>query len=154
MRHLWRMCFALFVSSIAFYLGPDRLPVALRIPAFRAAGVLLPIAAIVYWRWRLRGKRPLSSIVQISAPEAVSMVNDVILPFHVLAGILALVFGYVALFAAKGGRLHQQSRQVLRLRDGRDGARRRIDGGDRSEGQPDEHRGRPADLLFRRDRVC
>ncbi len=64
MRHLWRMCFALFVSSIAFYLGPDRLPVALRIPALRAAAVLLPIVVIVYWKWRLRAKRPLRNIVR------------------------------------------------------------------------------------------
>jgi uncharacterized membrane protein len=53
-RHLWRMCFALFLSSIAFYLGPNRLPEALRIPALRPAAVLVPIAAIVYWNWRLR----------------------------------------------------------------------------------------------------
>ena len=69
-RHLWRMCFALFVSSIAFYLGPDRLPVALRIPALRAAAVLLPLAVIVYWKWRLRAKRPLRSLVHVSAAEA------------------------------------------------------------------------------------
>ena len=71
MRHLWRMCFALFVSSIAFYLGPERLPEALRSPAFRAAGVLLPVAAIAYWKWRLRVKRPVREIVRLAAPEAV-----------------------------------------------------------------------------------
>jgi len=70
-RHLWRMCFALFVSSIAFYLGPDRLPLVLRNPAFRAAGVLLPIAAIAYWRWKLRARRPMRDIVRIDVPEAV-----------------------------------------------------------------------------------
>lgn len=41
------------------------------------------------------------------------MVNNVILPFHVLAGILALVFGYVALFAAKGGWLHRRSGRLF-----------------------------------------
>jgi hypothetical protein len=66
MRHLWRMCFAVFVSSIAFYLGPDRLPVALRIPALRAVAVLLPIVAIVYWRWRLRGKKRVRGIITSS----------------------------------------------------------------------------------------
>jgi hypothetical protein len=70
MRHLWRMCFALFVSSIAFYLGPDRLPEALQSPAFRATGVLLPIAAIAYWKWKLRAKRPIREFVQISAVDA------------------------------------------------------------------------------------
>jgi uncharacterized membrane protein len=56
-RHLWRMCFGLFIASIAFYLGPDRLPASLRSPAFRAAGVLTPIAAMGYWLWRLRNRR-------------------------------------------------------------------------------------------------
>ena len=32
-----------------------------------------------------------------------------LLPIHILAGVLALVFGYVALFAAKGATLHRKS---------------------------------------------
>ncbi len=56
-RHLWRMCFALFIASIAFYLGPDRIPEAMRSPAIRGLGVLLPIFAMSYWLWRLRAKR-------------------------------------------------------------------------------------------------
>jgi uncharacterized membrane protein len=71
MRHLWRMCFALFVSSIAFYLGPDRLPEALRSPIFRAAAVLLPLVAIGYWKWRLRGRKPVGAVVRVTAPEAI-----------------------------------------------------------------------------------
>jgi uncharacterized membrane protein len=58
-RHLWRMCFALFVASIAFFLGPDRLPEMLRSPVFRASGVLLPIAAMSYWMWRIRTRNTL-----------------------------------------------------------------------------------------------
>ena len=53
-RHLWRMCFALFIASIAFYLGPGRVPEALRIPALLAGAVLVPIVAMLYWLWRLR----------------------------------------------------------------------------------------------------
>ena len=41
-RHLWRMCLALFVASLAF-LAPNRLPEFLRILPLRVAGVLLPI---------------------------------------------------------------------------------------------------------------
>jgi uncharacterized membrane protein len=70
-RHLWRMCFALFLSSIAFYLGPDRLPEALRIPALRVGAVLMPLAAIGYWKWQLRSKRPLRQIVHVASVEAV-----------------------------------------------------------------------------------
>ena len=32
-----------------------------------------------------------------------------LLPFHILAGISALVFGYVALYATKGATLHRRS---------------------------------------------
>ncbi len=32
-----------------------------------------------------------------------------ILPFHIVAGVLALAFGYVALVAAKGARVHRKS---------------------------------------------
>jgi uncharacterized membrane protein len=69
-RHLWRMCFALFIASIAFYLGQGRVPEPLRIPALLAAGVLLPIVAILYWVWRIRHKRPVRAIVCDSAREA------------------------------------------------------------------------------------
>lgn len=69
-RHLWRMCFALFLSSIAFYLGPDRLPAVLRIPALRVGAVLVPIIAIAYWNWRFRAKRSPIGRLHLGVPEA------------------------------------------------------------------------------------
>jgi uncharacterized membrane protein len=69
-RHLWRMCFGTFVASIAFYLGPDRLPEALQSPAFRAAGVLLPLMVMAYWLWRLRARRAAHSITRVTLKEA------------------------------------------------------------------------------------
>ena len=44
-----------------------RVPEVIRTPALNAGGVLLPIVAMVYWLWRLRGKRPLRGIVRVSA---------------------------------------------------------------------------------------
>lgn len=70
MRHLWRMCFALFVSSLAFYLGRVQLPLMLRNPAFRAAGALLPLAAIAYWKWQLRARRPVRDLVRVAVEAA------------------------------------------------------------------------------------
>ena len=70
-RHLWRMCFALFIASIAFYLGPNRLPEGFRSPALRGAAVLLPITAMTFWLWRLRAKRAARAIVHLTAPEAI-----------------------------------------------------------------------------------
>ena len=43
-----------------------------------------------------------------------------ILPVHILAGMLALVFGYVALLCDEGRDAASQERNALRLRDGRD----------------------------------
>jgi uncharacterized membrane protein len=72
-RHLWRMCFAMFIASIAFFLGRGRVPAAIRTPALIAAGVLLPIVAMAYWLWRVRGRRSVRGIVRISAPETASL---------------------------------------------------------------------------------
>jgi hypothetical protein len=58
-RHLWRMCFALCISSIAFFLGPGRIPEAMRNPVLLGGGVLLPIVAMAYWLGRLRGRSTL-----------------------------------------------------------------------------------------------
>jgi len=69
-RHLWRMCFALFVASIAFYLGRTRVPEMFRIPALLAAGVLLPLAAMFYWLWRIRMRQTFVGIVGLSAPRS------------------------------------------------------------------------------------
>lgn len=70
-RHLWRMCFALFVASIAFFLGGSRVPEMFRHPAVLASGVLLPIVAMLYWRWRLRTRRICRDMVVVPAPEAI-----------------------------------------------------------------------------------
>jgi uncharacterized membrane protein len=54
-RHLWRMCFAMWIAAASFFLGPPgRVPEAIRIPAVQAAAVLVPIAVMLYWLWRVR----------------------------------------------------------------------------------------------------
>ena len=45
-RHLWRMCFAIWVAAASFFLGPvRRIPEPIRIPALYADPVLVPIDA-------------------------------------------------------------------------------------------------------------
>ena len=57
-RHLWRMCFAMWVAAASFFWGPPRrVPEMLRIPALQAFAVLVPIMAMMYWLWRLRVQR-------------------------------------------------------------------------------------------------
>jgi uncharacterized membrane protein len=70
-RHLWRMCFAMWVAAASFFWGPPRrVPEMIRIPALQAVAVLLPIAVMLYWLWRLRARRTLHGIVTVSAPHA------------------------------------------------------------------------------------
>ena len=57
-RHLWRLCFAMWVAAASFFWGPpNRVPEVIRIPALLPFPVLAPIAVMSYWLWRLRGKR-------------------------------------------------------------------------------------------------
>jgi uncharacterized membrane protein len=70
-RHLWRLSFAMWVAAASFFWGPpQRVPEAIRIPALQAVAVLLPIAVMLYWLWRLRGRKTLQGIVTLSAPHA------------------------------------------------------------------------------------
>ncbi len=71
-RHLWRMCFALFIASIAF-LAPGRVPEMIRTPALRAAGVLVPILAMAYWLWRVRSRRTFRGIAVVRTPQATAL---------------------------------------------------------------------------------
>jgi uncharacterized membrane protein len=57
-RHLWRMCFALWVASASFFLGQANVvPEPLRTPILLAVPVLTPLLAMAYWFWRLRNRR-------------------------------------------------------------------------------------------------
>jgi uncharacterized membrane protein len=60
-RHLWRMCFGLFIAAGSFFSVPARvakvLPQPLTTPVMRALPVALVFAAMFYWLWRVRGRR-------------------------------------------------------------------------------------------------
>jgi uncharacterized membrane protein len=59
-RHLWRLCFAMWVAAASFFWGPpNRVPEIIRIPALLPIPVLTPIAVMLYWLWRLRGRKPM-----------------------------------------------------------------------------------------------
>lgn len=52
-RHLWRMCFALYIATASFFLGqPEVIPEPVRHIAFLATPPLLVLLAMVYWLWR------------------------------------------------------------------------------------------------------
>ncbi len=58
-RHLWRMCFAMWVAAASFFWGPrGRVPDVIYYPALLPIPVLLPIAVMFYWLWKTRRRRP------------------------------------------------------------------------------------------------
>jgi uncharacterized membrane protein len=70
-RHLWRMCFALYIASASFFLGQaDELPAALRITPLLALLAFLPLLAMFYWLWRVRVRRNLRGLAGVVAHDA------------------------------------------------------------------------------------
>lgn len=64
-RHLWRLCTALLIAAMSFFLGQaDEIPAVLRIPALLAAPVVAVPVALFYWLWRVLGRRPRRGFVQ------------------------------------------------------------------------------------------
>jgi hypothetical protein len=57
-RHLWRMCFALFIAAGSFFSIRERVATILPEPfttgPMRALPILLVFAAMFYWLWRVR----------------------------------------------------------------------------------------------------
>ena len=70
-RHLWRMCFALFIAAGSFFSIRERVATILPEPftagPMRALPIVLIFGAMFYWLWRLRGRRTLPSDATIAA---------------------------------------------------------------------------------------
>jgi hypothetical protein len=62
-RHLWRMCFALFIAAGSFFSIRERvakvLPQPFATAPMRALPIVLLFVAMFYWLWRIRGHRTL-----------------------------------------------------------------------------------------------
>jgi uncharacterized membrane protein len=67
-RHLWRMCFALFISAGSFFSIRERvakiLPEPLTTAPMRMLPILLIFGAMFYWMWRVRRRRALPVIIR------------------------------------------------------------------------------------------
>jgi hypothetical protein len=70
-RHLWRMCFAMWVAAGSFFWGPqDRVPEVIRFLALFPIPVLAPIVVMVYWLWRIRTRAALQHLVGDTESQA------------------------------------------------------------------------------------
>ena len=67
-RHLWSMCFALFIAAGSFFSIRERvariLPEPFTTGPMRALPILLLFGAMFYWLWRVRGRRALPVVVR------------------------------------------------------------------------------------------
>jgi len=67
-RHLWRMCFALFIAAGSFFSIRERVATILPAPfttgPMRALPILLVFGAMFYWLWRVRGRRTVPVLVR------------------------------------------------------------------------------------------
>jgi uncharacterized membrane protein len=67
-RHLWRMCFALFIAAGSFFSIRERVAKILPEPftsgPMRTLPILLLFGAMFYWLWRVRRRRPLPVLVR------------------------------------------------------------------------------------------
>jgi uncharacterized membrane protein len=71
-RHLWRMSFALFITALSFFIGQAKvIPKPIRIFPLLALPVLAVLVTMLYWLWRVRFRRTLRGIIDLSAREAV-----------------------------------------------------------------------------------
>lgn len=63
-RHLWRMCFGLFVATGSFFLGQMKfIPEPVRIVPLLLVLAFAPILFLFYWMWRVRVRGRLSGMV-------------------------------------------------------------------------------------------
>ena len=67
-RHLWRMCFALFIAAGSFFSIRERvariLPEPFTTAPMRALPILLVFGAMFYWLWRVRRHGTLPVLLQ------------------------------------------------------------------------------------------
>lgn len=63
-RHLWRMCFALFIAAMSFFIGQAKvIPEPFRIRPLLALPVLAVLATMFWWMWRVRRKKAVQGLV-------------------------------------------------------------------------------------------
>jgi hypothetical protein len=69
-RHLWRMCFALFVATGSFFLGQMKfIPQPVRIVPLLFVLAFAPILLLAFWMWRVRVRGRVPGIVVATQPR-------------------------------------------------------------------------------------
>jgi uncharacterized membrane protein len=67
-RHLWRMCFGLFIASGSFFLGQMKfIPEPIRIVPLILVLAISPLVILLYWMWRVRLNQNLRGMMTATA---------------------------------------------------------------------------------------
>lgn len=62
-RHLWRMCYALFIAAMSFFIGQmDVIPKPIRILPLLAVPIVAVLVTMIYWMWRVRFRKSLRKV--------------------------------------------------------------------------------------------
>jgi uncharacterized membrane protein len=90
-RHLWRMCFGLFIASGSFFLGQMKLiPEPVRsVPVLVALGVS-PLLMLLYWMWRVRFRQNLRGLATAKIPPRGHAAKKPAAPLQPKAAVEAL----------------------------------------------------------------
>lgn len=71
-RHLWRMCFALAIAALSFFVGQAKvIPEPIRIMPLLALPVLAVLATMFYWLWRVRIRRNFRGVARAGISQPV-----------------------------------------------------------------------------------
>jgi hypothetical protein len=69
-RHLWRMCFGLFIATGSFFLGQQQVfPAAIRKQYLLGPAAILPLGMLIYWVIRVRFTRSGKRLIVSSYAE-------------------------------------------------------------------------------------
>jgi uncharacterized membrane protein len=72
-RHLWRVCFALFIASGSLFLGQSQVfPAPLRHSGLLAIPALAPLALLIFWLLRVRLAKGFKSVALGRQPSSAS----------------------------------------------------------------------------------
>lgn len=73
-RHLWRMCFALFIATASFFSIRARvakvLPSAFTTAPMRTLPIVFVLVVMIYWLWRVRRRGVAARLIQQPAAAA------------------------------------------------------------------------------------
>jgi hypothetical protein len=73
-RHLWRMCFGLFIASGSFLLGQMKfIPEPIRIVPLIVVLAVSPLVMLLYWMWRVRLKQNLRGMMTVKPAAALEV---------------------------------------------------------------------------------